>query len=673
MSLFSKHARMYMWFCALIVVQTLSAHAATVTMSWNQNAEDTLAGYRVYCGETSYDYTIIDDVGENTRHTMANLEEGKTYYFAATAYDIYGTESDFSEEISYTVPAPVPSTQEPEPEPAQEGTIALETGEVSTDHNWTHVQFDQTFSNPVVVANLLSFDGTDPSVIRLRNVSPTGFDIRVQEWDYLDGEHAVEKIGYIVIEKGTHVLPDGTRINAGIFTTNTTTSFEKIAFTTSLNTKPVIITSIATVAGEDGVTGRIQNITADGFEYCMQEQETGNQAHATETIMYIAWEESEGSIGNISFDVKNPQDLIADEFQTIQLDSNFEDTPVLLAEMQTYNGQDPATLRYTNKTNSSFDLRAYEEKSLDPEMEHANENIGYLAFSIGSANVDTTSDTSTDDDTGTTTPDDGTSNIDTASMELGEITADNNWKTIHFSKTYTDPVVIASGLSYAGTDPSTIRIRNVSPDGFEIRVQEWDYLDGPHAEETLGYIVAERGMHTLQDGTRICAGTVTTSKTNSFGATTFIEELPSVPVVLACITSTNDTSAVATRIKNISRTGFETGMQEQEKSDQKHLAETLSYIAWEKSSGTCDGHRYEVGTTGQIVDQTFNTFSFDTAFDATPIFMGSLQTYAGLDPSSLRFDSLSDQDVSLMVEEEQSADNETGHTAENAGYIVFEK
>ena len=664
-----------MCFCALVVVQSMSAHAATVTMSWNQNTEDTLAGYRVYCGEKSRDYVIIDDAGDSTRHTLTDLDEGKTYYFAATAYDIYGTESDFSQEISYTVPIQTPTPEpEPEPEPTPDGTIALETGEVSTDHNWTHVQFTQTFNNPIIVANLLGFEGDHPAVIRIQNVGSTGFDIRVQEWGYLDGKHAFETIGYIVLEKGTHVLADGTRINAGSFDTNKTTSFEKIGFATPLTTQPVVITSIASVADNAGVTGRIQNVSTNGFEYCMQEQEKDDQVHQTETIMYIAWEESEGSIGNISFEVKNPQDILGDGFQTIFMDSTFEASPILLADMQTCNGNNPSNLRYTDKTTTSFNLQVYEEQSQDAEMDHYNENIGYMAFSVGSVTIDETPDTTPDSGgNDTTTPDDGTSNSDTGSIEMGQVIADSNWTSVHFAKTYTDPVVIASGLSYAGYHPSTIRIRNVSTDGFEIRVEEWDYLDGQHKSETLGYIVAERGMHTLQDGTQICAGTVTTPQTDSFIDINFFEELSNVPVVLACITTTNDTTTVAPRIKNVSSAGFEASIQEQEKSDQKHQAETLSFIAWEPSSGTLDGNRFEVGTTGQIVDQAFSTFSFNTTFDATPTFMGSMQTYAGDNPSSLRFNSLSDEDVELMIEEEQSSDAEMDHRAENIGYIVFGK
>jgi chitinase len=80
------------------------AHAAQVNLEWDPNAEPDLAGYRIHWGSTSGSYTFSMDVGNNTTCTITDLEEGQTYYFAATAYDSADDESDFSSEVSYTVP-----------------------------------------------------------------------------------------------------------------------------------------------------------------------------------------------------------------------------------------------------------------------------------------------------------------------------------------------------------------------------------------------------------------------------------------------------------------------------------------------------------------------------------------------------------------------------------------
>ena len=46
-----------------------------------------LAGYKVYYGLLSDQYSYSVDVGNRTSYTLSNLQDRKIYYFAATAYD----------------------------------------------------------------------------------------------------------------------------------------------------------------------------------------------------------------------------------------------------------------------------------------------------------------------------------------------------------------------------------------------------------------------------------------------------------------------------------------------------------------------------------------------------------------------------------------------------------
>ena len=88
----------------LIPVSIPAAHAASVDLEWDQNPEPEVAGYKIYWGTSTGNYSSSKDVGETTTCTITELNEGTTYYFAATAYDDEGTESDYSDEISYTIP-----------------------------------------------------------------------------------------------------------------------------------------------------------------------------------------------------------------------------------------------------------------------------------------------------------------------------------------------------------------------------------------------------------------------------------------------------------------------------------------------------------------------------------------------------------------------------------------
>jgi chitinase len=92
--------------CTLYLIPAAlpSAEAATVALEWNPNTEPELAGYKIYWGTTGSNYASSKDVGKTTTCTITELDEGKTYYFAATAYDGSSNESGYSNQISYTVP-----------------------------------------------------------------------------------------------------------------------------------------------------------------------------------------------------------------------------------------------------------------------------------------------------------------------------------------------------------------------------------------------------------------------------------------------------------------------------------------------------------------------------------------------------------------------------------------
>ncbi len=81
-----------------------------VTLSWacpshNEDGSplaDDLAGYIVYYGQGSGNYTESVEIGDFTSSSISNLSSG-TWCFAVTAYDTAGNESDYSEEICKTI------------------------------------------------------------------------------------------------------------------------------------------------------------------------------------------------------------------------------------------------------------------------------------------------------------------------------------------------------------------------------------------------------------------------------------------------------------------------------------------------------------------------------------------------------------------------------------------
>jgi hypothetical protein len=86
---------------------TVTANAYNVVLAWDQNAESDLAGYKIYGNEGSpgppYDlidtYSLDDIDPDNPACRISELEDSSEYYFVVSAYDIYGNESDYSNEV----------------------------------------------------------------------------------------------------------------------------------------------------------------------------------------------------------------------------------------------------------------------------------------------------------------------------------------------------------------------------------------------------------------------------------------------------------------------------------------------------------------------------------------------------------------------------------------------
>ncbi|MDP8287964.1 MAG: carbohydrate-binding domain-containing protein, partial [Candidatus Electryonea clarkiae] len=72
-----------------------------VTLEWSPNSEPDLAGYRVFLREDgqSYDYTNPSWEGTGAMCTIYDLDDTKTYYFVARAFDSEGFESGDSNEV----------------------------------------------------------------------------------------------------------------------------------------------------------------------------------------------------------------------------------------------------------------------------------------------------------------------------------------------------------------------------------------------------------------------------------------------------------------------------------------------------------------------------------------------------------------------------------------------
>lgn len=118
---------------ALLASALVVLAGRSVILAWDANPEPDIAGYRIYGGPSSGVYTNVFDTLSNVTGMVLTLEgyapptnypgfAQRTWpsnefwyptFFAATAYNTSGLESDFSNEISFmaTPPPPQPPGQ----------------------------------------------------------------------------------------------------------------------------------------------------------------------------------------------------------------------------------------------------------------------------------------------------------------------------------------------------------------------------------------------------------------------------------------------------------------------------------------------------------------------------------------------------------------------------------
>lgn len=91
----------------LLAASSLAGAQATptITLAWDPNPAAGIVGYRVHYGVASGVYTHTSDVGNRLTAAISGLTNGRTYFFAVTAYDRAGLESPPSSEILYTAGA----------------------------------------------------------------------------------------------------------------------------------------------------------------------------------------------------------------------------------------------------------------------------------------------------------------------------------------------------------------------------------------------------------------------------------------------------------------------------------------------------------------------------------------------------------------------------------------
>jgi hypothetical protein len=277
-----------------------------------------------------------------------------------------------------------------------------------------------------------------------------------------------------------YTLDNGTKMIAGV-ARRVTHDWKYVPYPITFSQVPIVFTQVTSNNDPSAVVTRQKNATTQGFDLSLREEEQSNNVHSGENVAWIAIEP-----GNQNNGFKFEAGTLANVnhvLQTLNFSQAFSGEPIFLSSMLTHKESDPATLRHSDLSATSVNLALQEEQSKDAEINHAPENMGYLAIEPGSVLRDKKGD---------------------VFGETGKLSLTQAWATIPLSRTYTKPVVLVGGLSWKNNEPLTVRVRNVTSTQFEIRLQEWDYLDGIHPFETVNWVVVEGSIPGNQ--TYYCGG-----------------------------------------------------------------------------------------------------------------------------------------------------------------------
>jgi len=270
-------------------------------------------------------------------------------------------------------------------------------------------------------------------------------------------------------------------------------------------------------------------------------------------------------------------------------------------------------------------------------------------------------------------------------MEQGILTeVGSNWQTVNLTNTYIDPVVVVTPQYTASDLPVVPRIRNALVNSFELRVQ--NPSDNPISGYTVQYIVVEAGVYTdAEHGITMEAAKKNSIITDVQGkwvgeAGSYSNNYSSPVVFGQVMTANNDSWSVFwsrgnSRMEPVSSSDFNIGKHVGQDMNQYRADETLGYIVMESGSGTINGQTYLVGLGEDNIMGVDDVPPppYELAANPWEYVVASQAAMDGDDGSWVVLngsDSLTEDNLLLILDEDQIKDSERHHTNEQVGYFV---
>ncbi len=240
---------------------------------------------------------------------------------------------------------------------------------------------------------------------------------------------------------------------------------------------------------------------------------------------------------------------VTHEWQRVDFPTAFALQPVLVAQITSESGSDNAHIDVAYVSASGFYVRVEEDLGLNG-IHNQPEDVHWLAIPPG--------------DYGTL-----------KAGKTGEIVT-HEWRRITFPTPFSQtPILVAQIATENGLDNSHIDIKDLSADGFSVRVEEDMREDGQHAAENVHWIATTAGQHDM-----ILAGTTGRSVSHLWHPASFPSgSFSAPPVLVAQLVSEHGSDNCHLDLRICTESGFEARVEEDTEANGSHTEEVIHYIA----------------------------------------------------------------------------------------------
>jgi hypothetical protein len=316
---------------------------------------------------------------------LVDLTEGTEYYYTVRAVnsagEAWGSVSNFTTEAD-TSPKLV------------RATVAA----VSST-SWTTVDLGQNYNSAVIVATPIYPDTTTvPAVTRIRNVSGSSFELKLDRTDGQAGAVALD-VSVVAVEEGVYTLAaDGVQMEAVKYTSTVTGnksnwSAEARSFQNSYTTPVVVGQVMSTNDANWSVfwsmgSSRTNPVDAANLNVGKHVGEDPTTVRADETVGYIVIESGSGSINGVAYEAGLGSDTVRSFGNSAtpysySLTGGLSSASAAALSISGMDGADGAWAVLSGATplsGASVQMHVLEDQMNDTDNAHTTTQVGYLIF-----------------------------------------------------------------------------------------------------------------------------------------------------------------------------------------------------------------------------------------------------------------------------------------------------